>query len=728
MTSDAKADLVGDGKTSRFATVVAGCASLLAELTVIRYVPGRVRVLGYFTNFVLLAAFLGLGVGMLSAHRWPRARKLSWLAPIGLLVIIAATELATRLRVGASADEFLFLEYQTRAARVSLHTFLAAAFTVLAAGFVPLGHHVGRTLAGPRPLLLYAENVTGSLLGIGVFAALGASGAPPWTWVLLSLAATSAALLSPVGLSSKEGRAPLPAWLATVVAALAACVLAWHGGAGAVWSPYQKITTDPLRVHPVLGLVQEWRIPLLTPEARAALTVLPESSGFTVRVNDDSYQFPIDLSDAAIARYPSLAPLRLQYDLAFSGGGAVGDVLVLGAGTGNDVAAALRKGATRVDAVEIDPEILKLGQKHPEHPYSDPRVFAQQADARAYLARTDRLYDTIVYGLLDSHVLLSQMSNVRLDSYVFTSESFALARAHLKPGGVLVVSHAVGQPWFVDRMRATLALAFDGKPPVVVSETAKNPLGYVYASGDLVPPGRPIEAGTATLSDDWPFLYLKSRVVPSEYLVAIAMILVVSMLGVRVVSGPALRGVDGTFFFLGAGFLLLETRGVTALALLIGSTWQVTSAVFAGVLVMALASAALAAAAREATPTPQRARLVYAFLAVALLVTWSVSLEDLAALPTLLRAALGALIVSLPLLASGIVFASALDRAGDTGRAVASNLLGALLGGLTEYVSMIVGFRALVLVAALFYAAAVVSDVRGRRGTGPLPGTSPAAG
>jgi spermidine synthase len=215
------------------------------------------------------------------------------------------------------------------------------------------------------------------------------------------------------------------------------------------------------------------------------MVALPPDRGFTVRVNDDSYQTPLDLSDAELANQPGLEALRLQYDLPYSGR-APGDVLVLGAGTGNDVAAALRAGATRVDAVEIDPEILALGERHPERPYEDPRVHAYVTDARTFLARSERGYDTIVYGLLDSHVLLGTFSNVRLDSYVFTAESFAAARKRLRGGGILVVSHAVGLPWFVDRMRATLARAF-GRSPYVVSERAKNPLGYVCAAGDGAP-------------------------------------------------------------------------------------------------------------------------------------------------------------------------------------------------------------------------------------------------
>jgi len=69
--------------------------------------------------------------------------------------------------------------------------------------------------------------------------------------------------------------------------------------------------------------------------------------------------------------------------------------------------------------------------------------------------------DMIVFGLLDSHVLLSHKSNIRLDSFVFTRESFDLARLKLKPDGILVVSHAVKKHFFFNRIRATLALILE---------------------------------------------------------------------------------------------------------------------------------------------------------------------------------------------------------------------------------------------------------------------------
>ena len=57
------------------------------------------------------------------------------------------------------------------------------------------------------------------------------------------------------------------------------------------------------------------------------------------------------------------------YELPFHAAPSLNSVVVVGAGSGNDVAAALRLGAKAVDAVEIDPAIMALGRaNHPEHP------------------------------------------------------------------------------------------------------------------------------------------------------------------------------------------------------------------------------------------------------------------------------------------------------------------------------------------------------------------------
>jgi len=450
---------------------------------------------------------------------------------------------------------------------------------------------------------------------------------------------------------------------------------------------------------------------------------LPISQGFVVRVNDDSYQHPLDLSDAAVAREPALRAMRRQYDVLFMFGRPARSVLVLGAGTGNDVAAALRAGAQHVDAVEIDPEILRLGRLHPERPYSSPRVTVHIDDARSFLARTTARYDRIVYGLIDSHVLLSHGANVRLDSYVFTREGFEQARAHLADDGALVLSHAVGNHWFIARMRATLAAAF-GKPPQLVSDLIDHPLGYVYASGPRLRPGPPLTEAQRedVLEDDWPFVYSRAREIPSEYLRSLGAMSLLSIAVVAAVmrrartadegAAPESRGsFDWFAFAFGAAFLLLETRGLTALAILVGSTWAVSSAVFAGVLTMAL----LATMVAQRMGRVDDRRVDGAFFVVlfaSLALVYAVPLRSLIALGHWPRAILGALLVSLPMFASGVLFGRRLAQKGGAHHILAANLLGALVGGSLEYLSMITGFRALLLVAALFYLVALRSFVR----------------
>ena len=123
-----------------------------------------------------------------------------------------------------------------------------------------------------------------------------------------------------------------------------------------------------------------------------------------------------------MTRYPDQEPNRSalpSYDFPYQLVSRPERVLVVGAGTGNDVAAALRHGASHVDAVEIDPYLVALGRKyHPERPYTSEKVTVTVNDARAYFKTAQHKYDLIVFGYLDSHTLLSSLSTLRLDDYV----------------------------------------------------------------------------------------------------------------------------------------------------------------------------------------------------------------------------------------------------------------------------------------------------------------------
>src|SRR5262249_30175911 len=167
-----------------------------------------------------------------------------------------------------------------------------------------------------------------------------------------------------------------------------------------------------------------------------------------------------------------------------SGGAPFRDVLVIGAGSGNDLAHALHFGVQRVDAVEIDPVIQAIGiADHPDRPYQDPRVIRHLDDGRHFLRTTDQKYDLVVYALVDSLILHSGYANIRLESYLFTREAFADIRRVLKPDGVFITYNFFRQGWIVERVVAMAQSVF-GCQPIVLGwpyrETLKSssPAGF----------------------------------------------------------------------------------------------------------------------------------------------------------------------------------------------------------------------------------------------------------
>ena len=158
------------------------------------------------------------------------------------------------------------------------------------------------------------------------------------------------------------------------------------------------------------------------------------------------------------------------------GGKPFGQVLIIGAGSGNDVSRALAWGAERVDAVEIDPVIQRIGKRdHPDRPYDDPRVFVHLNDGRNYLKSGNKQYDLIVYALVDSLVLHSGYSNIRLESYLFTKQAMDDVRKRLRPGGVFVMYNYFRQGWIVSRLQNSVRAAF-GEEALVLNLPSRDRL------------------------------------------------------------------------------------------------------------------------------------------------------------------------------------------------------------------------------------------------------------
>ena len=351
-------------------------------------------------------------------------------------------------------------------------------------------------------------------------------------------------------------------------------------------------------------------------------------------------------------------------------------------------------------------------------------------DARHFLRTSTKKYDLVVFALIDSLTMQSSFSGVRLESYMFTEESFRAVRERLAPDGLLVVYNYFREKWLVDRLANIAANAFGQEPRVHVHE-ARAYLGVLMAgprlttlTSDPVIPDRVTafgqshapsparmhvrDAGVEPATDDWPFLYLHNRHVPSHYLAALALILVVSTVVVLFV----LRGQAGAwswqFFLLGAGFMLLETKSIIQFALLWGSTWVVASLAIASVLSMALVANYLVAKVEVRRPW-----LVGLTLVALLVLNYVIPVGAIGFESRAVESIFYATLMFSPILCAGLLFGSAIKRSTSLSRDYGTNLLGAMVGGVGEYLSLVTGFRALLFLIALCYIGAIAARRKG---------------
>jgi SAM-dependent methyltransferase len=428
-----------------------------------------------------------------------------------------------------------------------------------------------------------------------------------------------------------------------------------------------------------------------------------------------------------LARHPEIAVQQQSspYDAPYRFATHAGRVLVVGAGAGNDVAAALRHGAEHVDAVEIDPVIFSIGQRiHPDQPYSSPKVTRILDDARAYMRRTSERYDVVMFGLLDSHTQFSDFSNMRIDNYVYTEESFQEARRLLKPGGILVLKFEVRAPWtwMGERFAAILTDVF-GRQPLIFYAPAVGKMvsGSVFIESndpalwqraqqpDLAsllarqrPPFfLPPPPGTIPTTDDWPYVYHRKHSIPGTYLSVSLLLLVLACVSVRSVLQVRRAG-TWKFFFLGAGFLLLETQLISRLALYFGTTWVVNCvAITAILLVLVLANAYVE------RRHPPRLGPYYFFLAVFLAANYLLPWHALP-LPARVVGLLLSVAYAVPVFFAGVIFGESFCREREKSSAFGANIVGAVAGGLAQNASFVIGMKALLILAALFYIAAAL--------------------
>jgi spermidine synthase len=682
------------------ALLVVTALGLFLELGMIRWLAGVYPFFSFYKNYTMLACFLGLGCGYATSDQEHSALPLVLPLSLWLVLLVLFTkhglppDLSVAVRSLIPFSDQLHLGLGTVQWHLSFfiasHFFLGVVFLLVSVVFVPIGQACGRLMEGMPKLTAYGLNLLGSLLGMGLMFAFSFLWLPPIVWFAVSFL---------VLIYYLQWNRPVIA-ISVGSAALALSLLAfpWDPYVHQIYSPYQLIerTSSKTGLMKILAggtsFQEVFDYSFSNPFGRAQKTQHGQV---------DYYEFPYE-----ICRTPT-------------------DVLVMGAGSGNDVAAALRMGASHVDAVEIDPAIVSLGTAyHPEHPYTDNRVTVYVTDARTFIRQTNKKYDLVIYGLLDSHTVLSQASSVRVDSFVYTSEGFREARKLLKGNGIMCITFAVCVEEVAKKFLLMMKDAFDGRPPICI-RTNMIAGNFMYLQEKDKRPDIPAELiskkgwdeVTDVLdgpmikgepsTDDWPFLYMPRRVYPFAYFPMMALVVAITigvtggLLGTHFQVDPS----KFVFFLLGTGFMLVETKAITELGLAFGNTWQVIGVAISGILFMAFVANYLVARLKIS-----RVTIPYILLAISLVVGYVVAVRGGGASTTEGRMMTLALLTC-PVMFSGIIFSTLLAKGGNLSGIMAANLLGAMCGGLLEYNSMYFGFASLYVLALLLYFMAFIAGL-----------------
>ena len=675
-----------------FDLVLISALGLFAELLIIRWLSVEMRIFAYFKNVPLISCFLGLGLGASLGESKGKVNYYSfpfWFALFAATVVFLGPRLVFVNPAGA--DEFIWGIGKTNShftQTIAVFFFIATVVFIFVWNtriFMSLGYLTGRLLTAFPPLEAYSVNILGSLAGILLFGWLSYVSSPPWVWFAVALFSFLIFI--------RKNKRYLFAMLAVSVLFLGYLYFR-HEPHQVFWSPYYKIKLIPAHVQS-FGTGEK---------------VL---QGYALHVNEDSHQTGMNYSDEFIEKHadPKRRALWEILELPFHVRKPK-TALIVGAGMGNDVAAALRAGVQEVDAVEIDPMILEIGKKyHPEKPYDSPRVNLINDDARSYFKKSRKKYDVVVFGILDSHTQFSSLSSLRLDNYVYTVQSFQDAKALLNPSGVLSITFSGDAKtyWMGARFNKMLKQVF-GKDPIaldlgramfVTGETlSKEELKNEPHWKNYFPAYETSYLDTANVpiaTDDWPFIYLRTKKIPTIYFVMIGGLCLLALFFIkRYMKGQS--EIHWHFFFLGAAFLLLETKAISELALVFGTTWIVNAIVFLGIMILILIGTWLTRMFRF-----EKTGWIYALLAASLLFSYFFDLAALTGLSFFAKVFFSTFVVLLPIFFASILFAISFRQCTSVASCFGSNLLGAVVGGFFEYASLVTGIRFLAILALFFY-------------------------
>ena len=679
-------------KNKNFLIAFSSFLLLFLELLVIRWVSTEIRIFAYLSNLILLATFIGSGIGMAIKKRISIAFSSFLLVVLSIINLYTFSLKIFNFQVNLFkdisdllsplSDEYLWYSAPLISIKRTIFGLACAlfVFSITVLIFIPLGQILGRALNNhKKPLLAYSVNVFFSVLGIWAFQLWSVGEMSP----LLGVVVVQALFLF---LTSKFSQKLILTFLCFFTILL--CQNKEPFSPLVRWSPYQKLSLSPLIEN--------------TPRF-----------GWFLNVNNVGYMTLV--SRVKIKK----DEINGYYDIPYRLKPNAQNVLLIGAGAGNDAAAAIKAHVPQIDAVEIDPSIIELGKQfHPERPYENDQVNIIINDARSFFEQTNKKYDLIVMSLADSQTLSSTLTNLRLDHYLYTEESYQAAKNLLKDDGIFFVAFEAQRPWIGGRIQKGLADVFEVAPKTFLTTTTHitfGPGGKVFITAkekDIIEQVLKKDKILANfindnkvsfpsnikpITDDWPYLYLDKPRLPKIHLF-IALILSFSVFLAKKILFRG-KSFSLSFFFLGAAFMLVEFQNVSKSSLLFGSTWQTYLFTITAILFLVLLANF---AASKKVPI----NLAFIGLIFSIIIQLLIPLHHFNKLTFINKAIFGSLFLNLPVFFGGIIFATLFARTKNKSQAFAVNFLGSAIGGLFEMFSYLWGISALNLITLLFYSLA----------------------
>lgn len=695
---------------------VVSFVSLFWEILLIRWIPSELPFLAFFRSLVLLACFLGMSLGCIMIHRVRIHQNL--LVVLFLIGILSAAigvfsggdnlrargfgkhsgileqTMKSTASVPSSATVDFTLEFEGESSGGDIVVIVS--FILVTLTFIPVGLLIGQCFDKIAPIPAYLVNIVGAIAGsVGFVVISFAKFSPPW-WFLIGLTACWLMVARKI------------LWQLLFFMfglAIAVSVFILNTDPNVIWSPYQRVSWNliygKIRLEdPTIKLKRE-QILLKGP----------------IYVNHEYHQTMMDygFSDDTDSLVKVLHAIdkekgrTIDSPIGFYRRYATPyhfikpkSVLIIAGGNGNEAAAALRAGVPEIDVVEIDPGIIEVGRRHhPERPYDNPRVRVTCDDARAFLERTEKTYDLIVMNAVDSHSQFASSANLRMDSYIFTLEFFERVREHMAPDGLFAMEfsgfHWRYLQWARKRLSEMLWRVFGFTPPDTPMWGAGGPIFLIKAS--TKPSSSAYNNDILISTDNWPQYYLREPMVPRSYVKLIVWALVLTAVGLFLANPKCLKQAEPHFMLLGVAFMLLEIKSISELSLVFGNTWFVNSLVIIAILV-AIMAANVVVLLFKGVPYA----FGYAIVFLALITNYIFHLGLVLDLDFALRATIASFRVAVPIFGAGLVFASSFRRAVSPPVALGWNLLGAMVGGLGEYLSMITGVRTLDFLIMALYA------------------------